>query len=561
MKIIKSLLPIALVLAFSIFTILPFLQSGFFPMHDDTQVARVFEMAKGLSNGMFPVRWSMDLGYGFGYPIFNFYDPLPYYIGGLIEMIGLNALLATKLMMIIGLMLSGVSMYLFAKEFWGKSGGVLSALFYTFAPYHALDIYVRGDVAEFWAFAFIPLIFYSLLKIHKKDGLKFIAIGALSYAAVIISHNLTALMITPFILGFLILLAFGNRKTFKEVLIVPIFGFVIAAFYWLPAVLEMSYTNVSSLITGGSNFRDHFVCINQLWTSPWGYGGSAKGCVDGLSFMVGKYHLVLALLLFIFALLALVSRKYFTKLSVDKLVILIFAFVGLLISLFFTLQISQPIWELVRPMAFFQYPWRFLLTAVFFASFISGAAFWILEKYIKKNVAIILLLIISSSFLILVSQKFFVPKNYLYVNSDYYTNTHMLNWTTSRISDEYLSKNFKRPQNENNVANFSKLNSLRSMVTNVRVKTQIITLDVNAFSATNLTIPLAYFPAWQAEVDGKRVSIVDNAGQIKINVPEGVHQLKLEFKQTPIELFADILSLSGILVLFAGIIQLKKKYA
>src|ERR1035437_1000707 len=497
MKIIKSLLPIALILLFSAFTILPFLQSGFFPMHDDTQVARVFEMAKGLTSGMFPVRWSMDLGYGFGYPIFNFYDPLPYYIGGLIEMIGLNALLATKLMMVIGVMLSGVSMYLFAKEFWGKSGGVVSALFYTFAPYHALDIYVRGDVAEFWAFAFIPLIFYSLLKIHKSGEFNFIAIGALAYAAVIISHNLTALMITPFVLGFSLLLAFGNRKTGKKLLIPLFLGFVISAFYWLPAVLEMSYTNVSSLITGGSNFRDHFVCINQLWTSPWGYGGSTKGCVDGLSFMVGKYHLVLALSLFVFAAIALVFRKYFTRLSVDKLVILIFAFVGFLISIFFTLQISQPIWELVRPMAFFQYPWRFLLTAVFFASFISGAAFWILEKYIKRNVVIISLLIISSCLLILVSQKFFIPKNYLYVNSDYYTNTKMLNWTTSKISDEYLSKNFKRPQNENNVANFSKLNSRSITITNVSLKTQIITLDINAFSATSLTIPLAYFPAWQ----------------------------------------------------------------
>ena len=61
MKIIKNLLPIIIVLIFSSLSILPFLHSGFFPMHDDTQVARVFEMAKSLSSGMFPVRWS----YGF----------------------------------------------------------------------------------------------------------------------------------------------------------------------------------------------------------------------------------------------------------------------------------------------------------------------------------------------------------------------------------------------------------------------------------------------------------------------------------------------------------------
>lgn len=560
MKFIKNLLPIILVLIFSIAAILPFLHSGFFPMHDDTQVARVYEMAKSLSSGMFPVRWTTDLGYGFGYPIFNFYDPLPYYIGGLIEMVGMNALLATKLMMAFGVMLSGVSMYLLAKEFWGKSGGVFSALFYTYAPYHALDIYVRGDVAEFWAFALIPLIFYALLKIYKSGGFKFVVVGALSYAAVIISHNLTALLITPFALGFATLLFIGNRKTGKNLITTFVLGILLSAFYWLPAVLEMQYTNVSSLIIGGSNFRDHFVCLNQLWTSPWGYGGSTKGCVDGLSFMVGKYHLVIALALFIFAVLALLLRKYFSKFSVDKLIVLVFAFFGLLISLFFTLQISQPIWELIRPMVFLQYPWRFLLTAVFFASFIVGALFWILEKYIKKNTLIIIVLLIVSCLLVFVSVKFFVPEKYLQVDSSYYTNASMLLWKTSKTSDEYLPKNFQRPENIDQVADFSKLNLKNIIVSNVSVKTQVITMDVRVSKAQSLILPIAYFPAWQVSADGEKVFVRDNQGKIEVNVPKGESKLELKFEQTPVELLGDLLSLAGILALFLGIIQLKKKY-
>ena len=114
MKIIKNLLPVIVVIVFSVFTVLPFLKSGFFPIHDDTQVARVYEMAKGLADGMLPVRWSADLGYGFGYPVFNFYDPLPYYVGGIIENAGFNALLATKAMMVLGVMLAGILIYVAA---------------------------------------------------------------------------------------------------------------------------------------------------------------------------------------------------------------------------------------------------------------------------------------------------------------------------------------------------------------------------------------------------------------------------------------------------------------
>src|SRR3990167_1709125 len=123
MESLKKLFPFFLIIILSFFAIRPLLLNGFFPMHDDTQPSRVFEMASALKDGMFPVRWSADLGFGYGYPIFNFYAPLAYYIGALFNIIGFNSLDATKLMMILGIVLSGFSMYILAKEFFGKLAG------------------------------------------------------------------------------------------------------------------------------------------------------------------------------------------------------------------------------------------------------------------------------------------------------------------------------------------------------------------------------------------------------------------------------------------------------
>jgi len=563
MKIAKSLLPIIFVLILSIFTILPFLRSGFFPMHDDTQVARVYEMARGLSDGMFPVRWSADLGYGFGYPIFNFYDPLPYYIGGVIEALGLNALIATKIMMALGVMLAGVSMYFLGKEFWGKSGGILSALFYVYAPYHALDVYVRGDVAEFWAYAFVPLVFLGLWKIYKEEKWRYVVLSSVSFALIIISHNLTAMMVLPFLVLFFLYLMFKakKKKIISYLLSTFIIGIFLSAFYWLPAILEAKYTNVNSLIGGGSNFRDHFVCLSQLWTSPWGYGGSTRGCVDGLSFMIGKYHILLTSLLFIFTLVALIFRKYFNNFSKERLAILVLSSLGFLISVFFTLQISQPIWELIRPMAFLQYPWRFLLMVVFFASFISGSLFWVVEKLTKKKIITTIVLVLLSCFLVLVSIKFFVPEKYLQVNADYYTNAYVLKWTTSKISDEYMSKNFQRPQNQKGIANFSNINSKNSKIISVNKKTQAIILTINTVKDGKIILPLAFFPSWHAYVDNSEIPLYENGKGIEINFPKGQHELRLVFQQGRMELFANLISLVGVLALFVGIIQLNKKYA
>src|SRR3972149_3277762 len=110
-KILNSNWAILIVLLFSVIPILPFFHPGFFPMHDDTQPSRVFEMAQSLRDGMFPVRWVKDLGYGYGYPIFNFYAPLSYYIGAGFMFLGVDALVATKLVITFGMILAGLAFF------------------------------------------------------------------------------------------------------------------------------------------------------------------------------------------------------------------------------------------------------------------------------------------------------------------------------------------------------------------------------------------------------------------------------------------------------------------
>ena len=46
MSFLKRNYPILLIIVLSVFTLLPLFHPGFFPMHDDTQLARVFEIQK-----------------------------------------------------------------------------------------------------------------------------------------------------------------------------------------------------------------------------------------------------------------------------------------------------------------------------------------------------------------------------------------------------------------------------------------------------------------------------------------------------------------------------------
>ena len=497
MNVLKKLLPLFIVITLSFWAIKPFLAPGFFPVHDDTQVARVFEMAKSLRLGMFPVRWVPDLGYGLGYPIFNFYAPLSYYFGSVFNLFGLDALSATKIMMGTGIILAGIFMYLFVAELFGAAAGVIASLFYVYTPYHALDIYVRGDVAEFWAYAFIPLVFYGLWKTYKNKSWLFVIISSLGYAGIILSHNLTAMMASPFLLFYILFLIVSlyRKKQKKEIMYLLsglIFGVAVSCFYWLPALAEMKYTNVLSQIGGGANFLDHYVCFSQLWSSPWGYGGSAKGCVDGLSFMAGKLHILISIASFIGVIFLFFIKKQ--KQNTEKILITSFSFLGFVFSVFLTLETSKFVWQAIPLMAFFQYPWRFLLMISFFSSLMAGSFIWLISflplkrffpHFVLETGAILILV------LLFLNVKFFVPQKSLPVDSNYYTNEFSLKWTTSKISDEYLPKDIKKPKNANEAL-----------------------LNKQAFM----------------------------------------------FKETPIEKAADIISICGIVILFIGIILPGKKY-
>lgn len=246
----KFTLFILFILLLSIPAVWPIVAPGFFPVHDDAQVARVQQMHAASRGGQFPVRWVPDLGYGYGYPIFNFYNPLPYYFGASFMFVGFDVLTATKLMYVFPVFLSGITMFIFSRLLLSNTASVLAGIFYVYAPYHAVQIYVRGAVAEYWAYAILPLVFYALWK--KK-----IILGALSFAALILSHNLTSFMSIPFILLFFffqIIEIFTSKKTrdIKSSIIHYSLSIILAlglsAFFWLPSVLESSKTGVDQMV-------------------------------------------------------------------------------------------------------------------------------------------------------------------------------------------------------------------------------------------------------------------------------------------------------------------------
>src|SRR3989338_11447482 len=105
-----NLVAIMIILFFSVLVSLPLLKSGLFLMHDDQHVARLFVFDEALKATQFPVRWVNGLGFGFGYPLFNFYPPLIYILGEIFHLAGFSFINSIKLVFFSGVFFSGVSM-------------------------------------------------------------------------------------------------------------------------------------------------------------------------------------------------------------------------------------------------------------------------------------------------------------------------------------------------------------------------------------------------------------------------------------------------------------------
>ena len=465
----KSFLIAVLLIAVSLPAIYQIITPGYFPIHDDTQVARVNQMYKALSAGQFPVRWVPDLGYGYGYPIFNFYNPLPYYFGSLFMFFGLDALLAAKMMFIFPIILSGLTMYLFSKLLLPRWGAALAAVLYLYAPYHGVQIYVRGAVAEYWAYAVLPLVFYAIWK--RK-----IILAGLSLAALITSHNLTAFMSIPFISLFILIKFFEvkNKLLFTVYcLLFTALALSASAFFWLPAIAETAKTQVSQMVF--ENFdppAKHLITTSQLWTSPWGYGGSSPGTDDGLSLQLGKVHLLGS-----FAAIAILLYCYIAKRKKIQLTfeqsnnLAIFFAISLIASIYLLLPYSTVIWNSISLLSYIQFPWRFLTFASLFSSILAAWAIWktinitssrgraMLGRGDLRDCHVVptnvgtprndnknyFLIIVFCFLLIAFSIKFFQPQFKYPTSAAQLTSRERILWEVSRRSDEYLPIGFIRP--------------------------------------------------------------------------------------------------------------------
>jgi hypothetical protein len=165
---------------------------------------RMHQMALALSDRHLPPRWMPDAAYGLGYPFWNYYAPLIYLWGGLVAALGGGVVGAVKVSQALCFVAAGWGAWRLGRDTWGsRAAGVLTAASYTFAPYHMVNVYARGDaLAELAAYAVFPWLLLALDALVSRPGPRRAAALAVATALLLLAHNISAVLFLPLLTAY-----------------------------------------------------------------------------------------------------------------------------------------------------------------------------------------------------------------------------------------------------------------------------------------------------------------------------------------------------------------------
>ena len=540
---------------------------------------RLQQMETAVLQGHFPVRWMPDANYGYGYPFFNYYAPLSIYITLLFRFIGFSYVQAIQVSQLAGFLVAAWGMFALARR-WFKNewAGLLAAAAYTIAPFHMVNVYVRGDsLAEFWAMAFYPLVILAAEevasgewrvasgKVKKRQSSK-VALLALAYAGLILSHNISALIFSPFLLLYILLRSWpftihNSQFTIHYSFFALLLAFALSAWFFVPALVEQSLAQLGPVTEGYFHFSNHFRGLDLIQSGFFfDYNPDS-----GVAFRMGLVQAVTAVL----GLITLIFSKNWTRISrinADKPPLLpsppapLFITASFLIATIMITPLSQLLWEYLPLLSFTQFPWRFLSVQAFAGALATGGLAMLPWRKVLVPVTAVLLLIASLGTL---------KTDHLTLTDSDVTAEKLAQyeWFTGNIgttiSAEYLPHTVQpRPytspwlnigqrdviiNNQQSTRN-SQQETVNSQLINRQTTKQ--TWQIETASPVSLIFPTLHWPGWMGEMDGERVAIQPSPGSglIMLDVPAGSHEIILKLTRTPVRLAAELISLTALLL-------------
>ncbi len=589
-RITTVLLGPLVVLSLCAVAIMPLLRGASPCTHDGgLHYFRVAAIKHALRRGLLFSRWLPDLAFGYGFPFFSYRAPLSYYLATGLHLTGLSLPWALNLVYVLSFLGSGLGAYLLAQDLFGPNAGIVAGVAYAYAPYQFLDALVRGNAPEAVALALMPFVLWAFRRLVLEGGRLWFVASVTLLVALYLDHNISSLLFTPLLLVYLGVLWFVYRDRGQWKLVALGFSLALGltAFFWVPALVEKGYVQLYlTSATRSNDFHYNFLKLSEILAPPRVFDTSLMN--PPLKIRLGAVQVALAALALVFGLTRVWKQRRRRMASNprdegieshrvrEQQVSLAFltGFVGLFVLM--STPASVWLWEYIPLLPFVQFPWRFIGRASLPVALLVGAALLPLRvDELPDNgrsfrpMSLVLRLLSAVVVAVLVLAAFpetYPPKGYCPMEPyptiqdvhQYERNSGLVGvdpvgayfpiWvqkrpTESPLEDQYAGEDLVARFDTSVIPDGGRILEADYGPNRARVVVE----SPEPFRARYLSF---YFPGWQAQVDGKRVSISpsDPEGLITFDVPGGRHTIRVQFGETRLRLAADVFSITCLLV-------------
>ncbi|MCO5209675.1 MAG: hypothetical protein M9936_08270 [Caldilinea sp.] len=528
-------------------------------------------------------RWAMHHTQGLGYPTFLIQAPLGFYVAEVFVLLGLSITMSVKLAWLVGTLAGAWGIYRLTVYWLGdhaiaewRAGGadgprldgvrlaaVASGLLYTYFPYHLVDLYVRAALADTLLLAWVPWLIYAfdrLLVLGSAPGWpRRLGVAALVLAGTLLTHAFALLSIAPLVVTLVIFrLAQRWRRhgfPWRETLLAGAGGalaLLIYAIFLVPLLVEGRYLNQQVYVSGGYDYRDHFVQVGQFLSPYWGFGYSDDpvGANDGMPFQLGLVQVVLAIV-------ALFTVRRAERARAEMGYLLVVG-VGLL---FVMSPLARPLWDAVPPLAVIQFPWRLLALSGFVFSALGGLALWNLLPSALPGVRPEGGLVVMGALAMLASYPYIQANlspiepwredgravyQFEREHPDMFGYTTWVTqpFTTTVLSAAYASPDYVEHHGDAPADGRLEITAGEGSVVESYVGGSSAGGVVNMQTPGTVRINVYYFPGWMVSVDGQPVEpgIDPTFAALSIDLPAGEHRIDARFGETPVRSGAMVVS-------------------
>ena len=501
----------------------------------------VVECAYLLREGRLPVLdWLPDIAGGRGGPNYIYYGTVGFIGPALLVNLGLTPEDAIRVWTGLVFVVGFLSAALFASTVGGWLGGLAAGVLFVFGPYFFSLPYSRAGYPEHMAYALYPLAFYFAGRAAGEKGLWPIGACSAVFAVIVATHTLSLAVLTPFLVAYFLLAGNASpwrRRLFRCAALLATSAVLLAP-WWIGPALERGKVLVDQQLRSAEAARS-YAGFGVPWHSlfnQWFQGSIVSRCVPG------RIHLlsVLAAILVV----AISGNPQLRKLACLRLALALAALVLVEQS------VARACVKLFPGFAYLQFPWRLLAIFNLFAS-ASFAACLSQESPLSKGWRLVLAAVIPLACATIYFPQ--IPPQRVCGLSTRTREGIRASMTTLDHENKYMpagAKTFQEP------APRVLLVVPGGECFETEVRANDYRYVATAGSPCPATFHQYFFDGWKAEVDERPVPVGrDPSGLCQVELPEGVHRVRLYFVRTPIRQAAILVSGAGwIALLIAAIL-------